>query len=122
MTTVVIILMRCPLSVVSRSSHEQLATIFIDCYNGINNLDNSDSDNCFERRNSRLLTVSSLSHQLSSTSTLLWPAPSHVQITCSALGATFCHHVVQRDSSAISFHRVEIAYIWFFSLPKIINR
>ena len=47
-------------------------------------------------------------HELSPTRTLKWPGGNRVQITCK------CHvtcQLVRRDSSAIKFDRVEIAFI-----------
>ena len=52
---------------------------------------------------------------LSSTRTLLWPGRNRVQISCSTYSAYRVQHVVcyevRRDSSAIKFDRVGIAFI-----------
>ena len=61
-----------------------------------------------------LLTNSSLRHELSPTRALKWPGSNRVQITCNTSGAhhvqqVICH-MVRRDSSAIKFGRVEIAF------------
>ena len=60
-------------------------------------------------------TISSLRRELSPTRTLLWPGRNRVQITCNTSGAYHVQHVVcdvvPRDSSAIKFDRVEIAFI-----------
>ena len=54
-------------------------------------------------------TVSSPTH------TLKWPGRNRVQITCKTSSARYVQHVVchvvRRDSSAIKFDRVEIAFI-----------
>ena len=76
-------------------------------------LDNNNND--IKRRNLRYFAISSLSFKPSATYTFKWPRCSCVQNTCSTLVA--CHvqyivcHVVQKDSSAIKFDRVEITFI-----------
>ena len=63
-----------------------------------------------------IFTISSLRHKLSPTRTLKWPGCNRVQITCNT--SSTCHvqpvvcHLVQRDSSAIKFDRVEIAFLF----------
>ena len=62
-----------------------------------------------------VFTFSSLHHELSPTRTLKWPRHNHVKITCNASSAYHVqrgvYHLVRRDSSAIKFDRVEIAFI-----------
>ena len=59
--------------------------------------------------------MSSLRCELSPTRTLKWPRHNCVIITCNTLSAYHVQHVVchlvQRDSSAIKFDRVEIVFI-----------
>ena len=65
----------------------------------------------------REFSVSSLRRELSPTRTLKWPERSGVQITCNTSSARHLQHallrchVVRRDSSAIKYARVEIAFI-----------
>ena len=80
-------------------------------------------------RDSRFLTISSLHRKLSPTRTLKWPGHSHVQITCNTSSVFHMQHVmypeVRRDSSAIKFDRVEIAFFFFFAfvlLAEPLNR
>ena len=51
---------------------------------------------------------------MSPTHTLKWPERNRVQITCNTLGAYrvqhVVYHVVRRDSLAVKFDRVEIAF------------
>ena len=70
-------------------------------------------------------TIPSLRHKLSPTRTLKWPGCNHVQIMCNTLTlikrlscATCCVtcHVVQKESSATKFDRVEIPFILSFIL------
>ena len=55
---------------------------------------------------------------MSPTSTLKWPEPNKVQITCNTSNAYHVRHVVchvvRRDSSVVKSDRVEIAFIFFF--------
>ena len=52
---------------------------------------------------------------MSPTCMLMWPGRNRVRITCNASGAYHVKHViyhmVQMDSSAIEFDRVEVAFI-----------
>ena len=52
--------------------------------------------------------------ELSPTRTLKWPGHNRVQIMCNTSSAYHMHHVmcheVQRDSSAIKFHRVQVTF------------
>ena len=70
---------------------------------------------CCEVCCSRFFAIPSLHCELSPTHTLKGPGRNRVQITCSTQSA--CHvqhavcHLVGRDSSAIKFDRVGIAFI-----------
>ena len=71
--------------------------------------------------------ASSLRHELSLTCTLKWPGRNRVQITCNTSSAYHVHpavyHLVRRDSSAIKFDRVEIAFYYsFILLAETFNR
>ena len=82
--------------------------------NSNNNDDDNDNNNSIKRRDSRYFIISSLRHHLSQKSTFKWPGRYSVQIMCNASSAydmqhIVCH-VVQRDSSAIKFDRVEITF------------
>ena len=59
--------------------------------------------------------MSSLRRELSPARTLKWPGHNRVQITCNTSSAYHAQpavcHLVRRDSSAIKFDRVEIAFI-----------
>ena len=83
--------------------------------NNNNNYNDNDNNNCIQRRSLRLNTISSLRLKLSPTRTLKWPRHNRVKITCNT--SSGCHvqrvvrHLVRRDSSAIKFDRVEIAFI-----------
>ena len=59
--------------------------------------------------------LNNLSTAPSPTRSLKWPGRNRVQITCNTSGAYHVQHVVchvlRRDSSAIKFERVEIAFI-----------
>ena len=81
-----------------------------------NNNNNNNNNNRIQRRYSRFLTISSQCRELSPTRTLKWPGRNHVQITCNTSNAyhmqVSCTHLVRRDSSAIKFDRIEIAFIW----------
>ena len=72
-------------------------------------------DNCIQRRSSRFFTISSLRRELSPARTLNWPRHYRVKITCNTSSAYHMQcvvcHLVRRDSSAIKFDRVEIAFI-----------
>ena len=61
-------------------------------------------------RNSRLLIISTLRHELSPTRTLKWPGRYREQITCNTSGAHHVRHVVRqtvrRDSSAVNIEKV----------------
>ena len=64
-----------------------------------------------KKKKKKIFTIHSLHHQLSPTRMLKWPGHNHVQITCNSSDAhhvqhVVYHHMVQRDSSAISFGRV----------------
>ena len=61
-------------------------------------------------------TISSLCRKPSPTCRLKWSGHSRVQITCNTSSAYVQHvcHVVQRDSSAIMFDRVEISFTLAF--------
>ena len=80
------------------------------------NNNNNNNNNRIQRRYSRFFTISSQRRELSPTHTLKWPGRNRVQITCST-SSTYtckCHvtcHLVRRDSSAIKFDRIEIAFI-----------
>ena len=78
------------------------------------------NNNRIERRKSRFFTISSLCHELSPTCTLNGPERDRVQITCNTSSAYHVQHavchMVRRDSSAIKFDRVEIAFILTLSL------
>ena len=56
--------------------------------------------------------------QTVSNTTLKWPGCNGVHITCNTSNAYHLQHVmchvVRRDSSAIKFDRVEIAFIWAY--------
>ena len=60
-------------------------------------------------------TISSLRSELSPTRTLEWPKHNRVKITCNTSSAYHVQrvvcHLVRRDSSAIKFDRVEMAFI-----------
>ena len=82
-----------------------------------------------QRRYSRFFTISSQRRELSPARTLLkWPGRNRVQITCNTSSA---HHVqvscyvllgTGRDSSAIKFDRVEIAFnLSFILLAEPLN-
>ena len=77
--------------------------------------DNNNNNNCIQRRSSRFFTNSSLRRELSPTRTLKWPRHNRVKITCNTSSAYHVQcvacHIVRRDSSAIKFNRVEIAFI-----------
>ena len=73
-----------------------------------------DNNNRIERHNPRFFTISSLRRGLPATRSLRWPGRNRLQITCNASGAhhvQYVCHMVRRDSSAIKFDRVEIAFI-----------
>ena len=70
----------------------------------------NNNNNCTERCNSRFFTISSQCHELYPTWTLKWPGHNRVQVTCNTPSCMQCHWV-WRDSSAIKFDRVEIAFI-----------
>ena len=76
---------------------------------------NHNHDDRIQRRNSRFLTISSLRREPSPTRTLKWSGRNCVQITWNTSSADHVQsvtcHVVRRDSSAIKFDRVEIAFI-----------
>ena len=78
---------------------------------------NINNSNRTERRRLRFLTISSQRRELSPTRTLKWPGRNRVQITCNTPSAYHVQHVVlratgyRRDSLAIKFDRVEIAFI-----------
>ena len=63
-----------------------------------------------DRCNSRFCTISSLRRELSPTCTLKWPGRNHVQIMSNISNAFHVQHVMchvlQKDSSAISFDKV----------------
>ena len=78
---------------------------------------NNDS-NCVQRRNLRFFTISSLRSEPSPTHTLKWPRAQscanyvqHIERSPCATCRVMCH-VVRRDSSAVKYDRVEIAFIW----------
>ena len=85
-----------------------------DDHDDDNDDDDNNNDNCIQRRNSSFLTVSSLRRELSPTRTLKWPNHNRVKITCNTSGAYHVQrivcHLVRRNSSALKFDRVEIAY------------
>ena len=98
-------------------------------YFGGRGVHNNNNNNRIQRRYSRFFTISSQRRELSPTRTLKWPGRNRVQITCSTWSAypvqvsyVTCH-LVRRDSSAIKFDRVEIAFIWalFFWLNHCTN-
>ena len=74
----------------------------------------------FKGANRDFLTISSLRLEPSPTRTLKWPGRNCVQNTCNTSSAYHVQYVVlyatclviRRDSSAITFNRVEIAFIW----------
>ena len=74
----------------------------------------NDNDNPIERRNPNFLTISSLRRELSPIRKLKWPRHNRVQITCNTSSAYHVQHVVcqvvRRDSSAIKFDRIQIAF------------
>ena len=79
---------------------------------------NNNNNNRTEMHNSRFFTISSLRREPSPTRTFKWPKRDHVQIMWNTskferLSRATCDtcHMVQRDSSAIKFDRVEIAFI-----------
>ena len=79
-------------------------------------INSNNNNNHIQRRYSRFFTISSKRRELSPTRALKWPGRSRVQITCKcpALITCKCHvtcHLVQRDSSAVKFDRVEITFI-----------
>ena len=76
-----------------------------NCYHHHSPVNNN---NRIERHNSRFVTAPHCAANLSPTPMLLWLGCSCVQIMCSAWSA---HHVVWKNSSAIEFDRVEIAFI-----------
>ena len=89
---------------------------------------NSNNSNRIERCNSRFLqSPHSLRRELSPTRTHKWPGYNHVQITCNTSSAYHMQpavcHLVWRDSSAIKFDRVEIAFILalFYWLEPLTN-
>ena len=94
--------------------------------------DNNNNDhNRIERSDSRFFTISSQSRELSPTRTLKWPGRNRVQITCNTSSAYHVQpavcHLVRRDSPAVKFDRVEIAFIlafffFFFLLDETISR
>ena len=74
----------------------------------------NNNNNRIQRRCSRFFTISSQRPELSPTRTLKWPRRNRVQITCVTSSA---YHVqvscyVMRDSSAIKFDIVEIAFFF----------
>ena len=85
---------------------------------GNNNNNNSDNNNNNDDDDSnnitiawegavRDFTISSLRREPSPTRTFGWPERNGVQMTCNTLNA---YHVARRDSSAVKFDRVEIAF------------
>ena len=74
------------------------------------------NNNRIQRRYSRFFTISSQRRELSPTRTLKWPGRNRVQITCNTSRAYHVQvsyvtcHLVRRDSSAIKFDRVEMAF------------
>ena len=76
-----------------------------------NNDNNNNNNNCIERRNLRFLTISSLGSKLSPARTLKWPGRSCAQIERLSRATCVTRHMVRRDSSAVQFDRVEIAFI-----------
>ena len=75
---------------------------------------NNNNNNCIQRRYSRFFTISSQRRKLSPTRTPKWPGRNKSRATHRALITCKCHgtcHLVRRDSSAIKFDRVEIAFI-----------
>ena len=68
-----------------------------------------------EKRNSKLYTISSPRCELSPTRTLKWSERNRVQITRNTSDVYHVqhavYHVVRRDSSAITFDRIKIAFI-----------
>ena len=80
------------------------------------NNSNKDADNDrIKRRYSRFFLQSCHCAANCLQHSLKWPERNRVQITCNTSGAHHVQHVVchvvQRDSSAIKFDRVEIAFI-----------
>ena len=79
-----------------------------------NNYNYNNNTDHIERRNSRFFTISSLYCEVSPARTLKWPGRNHVQITCNTSGMHHVRHVlchmVQRDSSTITFHNAEISF------------
>ena len=55
---------------------------------------NNNNNNCIQRCNLRLFTISSLRRELSPTRTLKWPRRNCVQITCNTSSAYHVQHVV----------------------------
>ena len=77
---------------------------------------NKDNNNDhIEMHNSRVFTILSLCCELSPTCTLKWLGRNWVQIMCNTSSACYVQgvvcHMVRRNSSAIKFDRVEIAFI-----------
>ena len=76
---------------------------------------NNNNNKCIQRRSSRFCTISSLRCELSPTRTLKWARYNRVKITCNTSSIYHVHrvvcHLVQGDSSAAKFDRVEIAFI-----------
>ena len=72
------------------------------------------NNNRIQRRSLRFLTISSLRRELSPTRTLKWPRHNRVKITCNTSSAYHVQrvvcHLAPRDSSAIKYDRVEIAF------------
>ena len=91
---------------------------------GNNNNNNSDNNNNDDDDSNNItiawegavrdFTISSLRREPSPTRTFGWPERSGVQMTCNTLSTyhvlrAMCH-VARRDSSAVKFDRVEIAF------------
>ena len=79
---------------------------------------NNDNDNntSIHRRNSRILTTSSLCHELSPTCTLKWPRRNCVQITCNTFRAYHMQHVAlhaiwYKETAQLLSLTVEIAFV-----------
>ena len=87
------------------------------------------NNNCIQRCNSRIFTISSLRHESSPTrnAQVAWAQlcanyMQHIERLSHATCCVTCH-VVQRDSSSIKFYRVEFIFIWVsFLLVEPFNR
>ena len=109
--------------------HTETEVADLTYYNNNNN-NNNKNNNLIQKRNSRFFTISSLRREPSPTRRLTWPGrvqscANHQQHT-ERLSRAACRvtcHVARRDSSAIKFDRVEIAfYLSFILLAEPLKR